>query len=211
MKRFAIIVAAIFLAQTLSAQIITSRNIIQDRDTGRNVLQKGYRGFAEGALMINPDIEYRLGFNISTIHGYQFNHWFYMGGGVGLSGADMPHAHNVAMAVPIFVDFRCYFSRTRRLKPFIGLQLGYNISCGSKEITYDWGDVQYNHVYVYGKPHILAGAGLEYKWVSLKLAYSLWSYTYSINEIDIEEGVLMRSDKTSKIMSSFCIGIGFNF
>ena len=77
MKRFAIFVAAILLAQTLSAQIITSRShsIIRESTTGKFALQKGYRGFAEGTLIINikPTIANRCGFNISTIHGYQFN------------------------------------------------------------------------------------------------------------------------------------------
>lgn len=215
MKRFAIFVAAILLAQTLSAQIITSRSHSIIRES--TALQKGYRGFAEGTLIINikPTIANRCGFNISTIHGYQFNRWLYLGAGVGFEG-------NIGMmAVPVFADFRSYFLNTRRLKPFVELQLGYNISCRQKKITYnDWiwlydehKNVQCNDVYVYGKPHMQVGVGLEYKWFSLKFAYSLWYYTESHSTMDIEDGALInsRSFEMSWFESTLCIGIGFNF
>lgn len=209
MKRFAIFVAAILLAQTLSAQIITSRShsVIRDSSTGKFALQKGYRGFAEGALMISPEISYRAGFNISTIHGYQFNRWFYLGVGAGFEGADMPHNGKMATAIPVFADFRCYFTGTR-LKPFVEVQLGYTISCGRQEIEvteseYFSDDVRYQYTYGFDKPHMLVGLGLEYKWLSLKFSYYLWAYTRSYDN--------QNPDMDYMIVNSFCIGIGFNF
>lgn len=211
MKRFAIIVAAILLAQTLSAQIITSRShsIIRESTTGKFALQKGYRGFAEGALMINPGIDRRLGFNVSTIHGYQFNRWLYLGVGAGFEGADMPHNGKMATAVPVFADFRCYFTRTR-LKPFVEVQLGYKISCGLVE-GHDWGWYS-DRITVYdygGKFHSSVGVGVEYKWFSLKLSYNPWLYVHTdyyrlaTGEQNISEG--------GWITGSVNIGLGFNF
>ena len=210
MKRFAIIVAAIFLAQTLSAQIITSRShsVIKESTTGKFALQKGYRGFAEGAVMINPDIDRRLGFNVSTIHGYQFNRWLYLGAGVGFEGADMPYNCKMATAVPVFADFRCYFTRTR-LKPFVEVQLGYKISCGLVEGV-DWDN--YRKVYDYGgKLHSSVVIGVEYKWFSLKLAYNPWLYAYTGYYKPTTGEQKIYEDEDRWLIGSVNIGLGFNF
>lgn len=222
MKRSIIIFATLILAQTLSAQIITSRSVVQEKKvTAQYPLKKGYRGFAEASMSINAGGGNKLGFNISTIHGYQFNHWLYAGGGVGFEGTSGLgfESYNseiekgvMLMTVPVFVDIRTYFTRTK-FKPFLELQLGYKIACGSKEDTVYYSEESYyRHTYKSGKLHMSLGLGVEYKRLSLKLSYSLLPYKITMTDYFMVDGHIYvygynQTPKTSLV----CIGLGVNF
>ena len=60
---------------------------------------RGYRGFVD----VTPfDVTFRgLAFSVNTTHGYQFNHYAFVGGGVGLS-----MKYNGYYSIPIYASFK---------------------------------------------------------------------------------------------------------
>lgn len=94
--------------------------IVKDKSSG---LKAGYRCFVDEASTFGTEIQTE----ISTLHGYQLNkHWF-IGGGVGLHF----HAYEDALYVPIFAALR-YDMLNRRATPFIEFRGGYAVgeNCG---------------------------------------------------------------------------------
>lgn len=84
---------------------------------------KGYKGFVDAGYTFDLDDYYYDNMNrieISTTHGYQFNNYFFVGGGVALdyyTDADL-------YAVPIFANFRANFIN-KKITPFGDFKLGY--------------------------------------------------------------------------------------
>ena len=195
----------LFTATAAHAQVVISTTSINEKvkvenpkvkkDRWANPLQKGYRGFVEaGATFVFNEYLTDKGFNLSTIHGYQFNHWLYLGGGVGFEGISHVWCSGIIMTIPVFADVRAYMTGTK-VKPFFDVQLGYKISCNSKT------DDSYRN-FKLGGLHASIGFGIEYKRLSVKLAYNLAciqekSYSYSKHE--------------PKNKSAFYVGLGVNF
>ena len=101
---------------------------------------RGYRGFIDAGYAFDisghkyskstiirdeasdlPDSEYVNSnyFEISTSHGFQFNNFFFLGGGVGLDY----YTGREAFCVPIFVNFRANFMN-KKVTPFGDVKLG---------------------------------------------------------------------------------------
>lgn len=84
---------------------------------------KGYKGFIESGYSFGD--EERFEFN--TSHGYQFNNYLFLGGGVGLhyypNGIS---SYDECTLVPIFVNFRANFIN-KKITPFADVKSGYSV------------------------------------------------------------------------------------
>lgn len=122
MKKILLILIATFSLLTAKAQ--------------ENTFGGGYRGFADVGYTIGVG-DYDFGrFEISSMHGYQVNPFFFVGGGVGFhfmssyetKGMDIPlDKRDSKVSIPIFADFRGTFSK-RKFAPFVDLKLGYFVT-----------------------------------------------------------------------------------
>ncbi len=91
---------------------------------------RGYRGFVE--------LGYSVGFGdykvdrieLSTSHGYQFNPYLFLGGGL----AEHYYHESEGFLMPLFVDFRANFTNTPAV-PFFGLKVGYSIGLSSDFVS----------------------------------------------------------------------------
>lgn len=99
---------------------------------------KGYRGFADLGYGVGIG-DYEFGrFSIETAHGYQFNHYFFLGAGLGFQFSqkyetpDMEYAldkRDSKVDIPIFANFRANFLK-KRFSPFIDLKGGAYVNNG---------------------------------------------------------------------------------
>lgn len=134
------------------------RKDVNNHKTARNTL-KGYKGFVDVGYIADLSDYNADKVEISTSHGYQFNNYFYVGGGVAVdfyTDADL-------IAAPIFVDFRANFIN-KKITPFADIKTGYSV-----------GDVE--GVYV------ATGVGVRFslkgkKALNLKLEYNYQQYDY---------------------------------
>ena len=103
-------------------------------------LNSGYRGMAEfGSGLGTPRIrsDYTpssrpLGFHVelSTTHGYQFNPYLFLGGGVSMLARSFT---DDGCTFPFFADFRANFNKKRRT-PYGALKIGYSVNA-EKELN----------------------------------------------------------------------------
>lgn len=103
--------------------------------------QRGYRGFVDwnnfldlnfGFIAGDPgDSKVITGF--TTSHGYQFNNWLYVGGGVGfmynLDWKAYNNSYDEHYVVPVFVEGRLD-AKWGRFTPYFSVQLGANVIDG---------------------------------------------------------------------------------
>ncbi|MDR3143098.1 MAG: hypothetical protein LBU37_15440 [Tannerellaceae bacterium] len=108
----------------------------------RGFLELGYfTGFIQRYIIIEKDIKKNIpkdslkvvsgkynGYEITTSHGYQFNPYIFLGGGVGLqlhTGVDEDTGVNL-VAIPVFIDFRTNFTKqpSTQIVHFAGLKIG---------------------------------------------------------------------------------------
>lgn len=94
---------------------------IDNRKAARNTL-KGYKGFVDFGYIVDLSDYDANKVEISTSHGYQFNNYFYLGGGV---AADF-YTDADLIAVPIFVNFRANFIN-KKVTPFADIKTGYSV------------------------------------------------------------------------------------
>lgn len=78
----------------------------------------GYKGFVDVGISSN-DCSFQLG----TSHGYQFNNYVYLGGGLGIH--HYFDFEDDVFAVPVFLNFRVNFLN-KRVTPLFDLKLGYS-------------------------------------------------------------------------------------
>lgn len=99
---------------------------------------KGYRGFAELGYGIGVG-DYEFGrFSIETSHGYQFNHYFFLGAGMGFQFSSKYETPGMEYAldkrdskvdIPIFANVHLNFLK-KKLSPFIDLKGGAYVNNG---------------------------------------------------------------------------------
>ncbi len=112
MKRIFIAICLLISVQMISAQIITSRNMVVERKVIKkeypHALKSGYRGFVEAAGTLDIDLVQDgigFGFDVLTTHGYQCGNWFYIGVGAGFSAIQEQFGYNIAKThYPKFSD-----------------------------------------------------------------------------------------------------------
>ena len=62
--------------------------------------------------------------NIQTVHGYRFNDYLFLGGGVGI----IKYTYDDAGAIiPVFANVKGYLGNSHLVNPFASIDLGYGI------------------------------------------------------------------------------------
>lgn len=101
--------------------------------------EKGYRGFVDGSVTLNTEISFfgdggpsnsYLWLGGSTTHGYQFNPYLFVGGGVGYETVVAPRDNRPSRIFPVFADVRTDL-KFNRFTPFADVKLGVNFTRGA--------------------------------------------------------------------------------
>lgn len=119
---FVLVLCTFFMAFAQSADkngSLEENSYVSGKQMG---LKSGYKGFVDvsyafGVGHINLD---RAEF--STIHGYQFNPYLYLGLGIGVNY----YQHNADGVVPIFANVKGTFLKGN-ITPFVDMRLGYSV------------------------------------------------------------------------------------
>lgn len=139
----------------------------KDFRRGARVTLKGYKGFVDAGYLFDTNDNSSSKLEVTTSHGYQFNNYFYLGGGTGVSY----YGDRDLIGVPVFLDFRANFIN-KKITPFADVKAGY--TAGDIEGVYTTAAV--------GVRFSLKGK----KAINLKLEYSYQesglsdSYSYTI-------------------------------
>ncbi len=105
--------------EKITKEVGASKNRHQDFGKKSNSL-RGYKGFVETGYIFDLSDYDANRFTLSTTHGYQFNNYLFVGGGLGLNcytDADL-------YSVPIFASFRANFTKNK-ITPFADIKSGY--------------------------------------------------------------------------------------
>ncbi len=98
--------------------------------------ERGYRGFVDCSTTFNLDIntggasDSYIWLGGSTSHGYQFNRWLYVGGGIGYETVLAPGDRRPKRIFPVFADTRADL-QFGRFTPFADIKLGVNFTRGA--------------------------------------------------------------------------------
>lgn len=147
---------------------------------------RGYKGFVDfGYIFGFEDYNASNKLEISTSHGYQFNNYFYIGGGI---AADY-YTDASLFSVPIFVHFRANFLN-KKIAPFAEVKTGYSV-----------GDI--------GGGYFAVGLGVRFalkgkKALNLKLEYNYQQYDYTYS------GYYNTYDATTNL-NGLGLKLGFEF
>lgn len=85
-------------------------------------LARGYRGFIDVADTFGTDEWASNRSELATVHGYQFNQYFFVGAGVGVHY----YYGDEFVEVPIFANLRVDFLKTR-ITPYFDVRVGYAV------------------------------------------------------------------------------------
>lgn len=97
----------------------TSINSYRYKKQVKNTL-RGYKGFVDAGYLFDVSDNDANKFELSTSHGYQFNNYFFVGGGLAFN-----HYSEAGLcAVPIFANFRANFINNK-VTPFGDVKVGY--------------------------------------------------------------------------------------
>ena len=124
-------------------------------------------------------------FMISTTHGYQFNNFFFLGGGLGL----LRYIDGKKTMMPIFAETSINLLNNKRVMPFLQARLG--------TVVGEWGGVYYSAI-----------CGVRLK-VAQRHAVSL-SLIMS-DHFDVESFINDQDDGISWFARSLGIKLGFEF
>ena len=128
--------------------------------TSRFAAPTGYRGFVD-VMLLNLSWQNGLSFNITTSHGYQFNHYAYLGGGIGI---DLSYTAGNECIIPIFAEFRGNVGQNQ-LQFTYGARLGAAFGNGYYQ--------QYNEITGEYIGYYQSGAGIyTCASIGLRIAYS---------------------------------------
>ncbi len=83
---------------------------------------RGYKGFVDAGYRFDVSDNNANSLEISTAHGYQFNNYFFLGGGVGVTY----YTDAELVTLPFFTNFRANFTN-KRITPFADVKLGYSM------------------------------------------------------------------------------------
>ena len=129
------------------------------RKSAKNTL-RGYKGFVDFGYVGDVSDYNASKVGVTTSHGYQFNNYLFLGGGVGLDY----FTELESVSVPMFANFRANFIN-KKVTPFADLKAGYSV-----------GDVQ--------GAMVTLGVGVRFsisekKAINLKLEYNYQEYVDS--------------------------------
>ena len=132
MRKLIILILAVLLpAMAYAADTVSDSPPLTKKEQRRTL--RGYKGFVElGMGATHHDFDYigdnntddkprGFGMELLTIHGYQFNNFFFLGGGVGIN-----ECTETNVMIPVFADFRVNMLN-KRISPVFDTKWGYAI------------------------------------------------------------------------------------
>ncbi|MBQ8423274.1 MAG: hypothetical protein IJY36_03295 [Coprobacter sp.] len=135
---------------------------------------QNYRGFIETGTIVNFKASGisipKGGFTFTTTHGYLFNPYVFLGGGIGVDY----HSSGGRVFIPIFADFRTYFTDSN-IAPFFDTKVGYSI--GKKE-----SDVINPGVYFSPSIGLRFNIGSSNKAMNLAVGYNMQQQVYGYTD-----------------------------
>lgn len=97
----------------------TAINSYRYKKQVKNTL-RGYKGFVDAGYLFDVSDNDANKFEIATSHGYQFNNYFFVGGGLAVDY----YTDLELTSVPVFANFRANFINNK-VTPFGDVKLGY--------------------------------------------------------------------------------------
>ena len=94
--------------------------------------QKGYRGFVDLEYYLSIDAISEDHFGFSTIHGYQFKPWLFVGAGAGMKMSHKKHFKDTRgrkedfFMFPVFADIRFDLLKSK-FSPYLDCRVGYTL------------------------------------------------------------------------------------
>lgn len=160
MKRILIIIIAAVLSWSASGQIVSQGGMTTykiKKEIRKSPIKKGGRWFTDVAFGGYP-LGYGMDAEISGIYGWQFNNFFFLGGGLRLTSTI---GKDELVALSPIINFKTYFTTTRVI-PLVALELGYNIGLNT-------GNALYSDYFSYPCQSLTGftaslGLGFEYKY-----------------------------------------------
>ena len=152
------------VAKITKEEVVSSEN---EKAKPIRSINRGYKGFVDIGSGFSVNDGQNSVFSFHTSHGYQFNPYFYLGGGLGLDFYAYPDI--IELWLPIFLDFRVDFL-DKRFTPYFDLKLGsyLNPSFGvsymvGKKVALNFG-VGYTMSVLYNAPRhsLLFRAGISF-------------------------------------------------
>lgn len=127
--KFFIVAAALVVSSTSYAQFsnanVNQRNTrtsLGPKSFDGNGSRAGYKGFLEGGYTIGVGDYGEDRIALETIHGYQFNPYYFVGFGVGVNY----FIEDEYWGMPIFADIRTNLLN-RRVTPILEAKIGYSV------------------------------------------------------------------------------------
>ncbi len=117
MKRLFLVLAALLLVGGVSAQSYRSSSKSAN-------LHTGYHGFVDMGYTVGVGDwgEGNGRLQVTTTHGYQFNPYFFLGGGMGFSYFDNTEVLGIPMYAAVVGNFK-----PGKITPFVSMRLGYTV------------------------------------------------------------------------------------
>ena len=199
MKRYILLLFLLGCGLIARAQIIQGATVTVENEANASTA-KGYKGYAEAGLGVNlmsPKFIYEL----TTTHGYQFEHLF-LGIGTGLT-SHMENGCDRLYALPFFGEARWLFNNDRKWEIFAGMKIGYDLHLGKyhRPIYSEHWYYRLNGLY------LSPGCGIEYGRLTLSLNYLIRSVNINYEDSDWREIYTNSNYDNSTLL--FRIGVNF--
>lgn len=156
-------------AEPREHRVAPEQNYASNKKQNKSLL-RGYKGFVDAGYIADVSDHSAYKFQALTSHGFQFNNYLYLGGGLGLD-----YYIDYEFSIPVFVDFRANFIN-RKITPFADLKVGYAVGDEIEGVfCFTSVGARFN---VGGKKAINVALALNYQEVELGY-YSFGRYTTS--------------------------------
>jgi hypothetical protein len=164
-------------------------------------ISKGYHGSVDAGYSVNTGGTISTNWaELNTVHGYQVNPYFFVGGGVGFHFAPemkkseidgKPHwKRDGSMEIPIFADFR-WTVLNKKVTPFVDARLGHYVTNGSGMYSSLGIGCRFN---LKGSQAIYVLASYTITKLRYQESYMIqhldYSYSWDYKDIDEEQGAI---------------------
>ncbi len=182
-----------------NSQVPTTKNVQANEKSLVEIpsgLEKGYQFILEPGVAVGVDYNEVEMAKIDVVNGIRFNPYIALGLGTGI------RSYNEVLAVPIFLDLRVNFIKTR-VSPYLSLGLGYSLALDETElgafaqpaigISYRIGKATAMHI----------GLSLIAQSFTEESVYSNYNYYYGTTTYD--------SQSYDEVLYSVGLNVGFSF
>ena len=145
---------------------------------------RGYRGFGDIGFTtgLGEMGSYINRFEISTTHGYQFNKYFFAGGGMGIGS--YYNLDDAICIIPLYVDVRANLPFGKYI-PFFDFKLGYSIASDGTDSGTSGAYIAPSVGCAFMLTHkfgLTASVGYSFQWSNVYEAYYIYNTLYYYSE-----------------------------